>query len=125
MSDIAYNTVNWFQIGTDRPQEAERFYGDLFGWTFGADGSAGRPYQTIATGDGRPAGGLSDTGGKEPNHAIFYVVVRDVAATLAKAESLGAKTVVPATTTDGGLVFAHLSDTAGNRFGIFTPPPVS
>lgn len=123
MGDINYNTVNWVEIGTDRPEEAERFYGELFGWTFGADGSAGRPYRTIAAGGDRPVGGLFDTRGEAPNYAIFYVVVRDVAATVAKAESLGAKTIVPTTTTGDGLVFAHLRDTAGSHFGVFTPPP--
>lgn len=124
MSDNEYGTVGWFEIGTDRPRDAERFYGEMFGWTFGADGSAGRPYQSVDTGGRGPAGGLFDTGGKAPNYAIFYVVVRDVAETLARAEALGAKTIVPATTTDGGLVFAHLQDPSGNHFGVFTPPPV-
>lgn len=124
MSDIQYNTVNWVQIGTDRPEEAERFYGELFGWTFGEDGSAGGPYQTIGTNAG-PAGGLFDTGGNTPNHAIFFVVVRDVAAALARAESLGAKIVVPTTTTADGLAFAHLLDTSGNHFGVYTPPPAN
>jgi hypothetical protein len=61
--------------------------------------------------------------GRFPDYATFYVVVEDVAATLAKAESLGGKVLVPLTTSPGGLVFAQLSDSAGNRFGVFTPAP--
>ena len=35
---MTYNTVEWFEIGTDRPEEAKKFYGELFGWTYkGAD----------------------------------------------------------------------------------------
>ena len=28
-----YNGVAWFEIGTDDPAGAEKFYGDIFGWT--------------------------------------------------------------------------------------------
>jgi hypothetical protein len=126
MSEYQYNSVDWFEIATDKPEEARSFYGELFGWTFGADKDSGRPYREItASGAGRPSGGLFDSGGRFPNYAIFYVVVQDVAATLAKAESLGAKTLVPPTTTDHGLVFAQLQDSSGSHFGIFTPPPVA
>jgi predicted enzyme related to lactoylglutathione lyase len=114
-----YNTVEWFEIATDRPDEARTFYGELFGWTF----SGGPRYSEIATpGAGHPAGGLFDTKGEFPGYAIFYVTVEDVAGTLARAEKLGAETVVPTTTAPDGLVFAQLRDSTGNHFGIFTPP---
>ena len=47
----------------------------------------------------RPTGGLFDSRGEFPGYAIFYVGVEDVAATLAKAESLGGKTVLGPITT--------------------------
>jgi uncharacterized protein len=116
------NAVEWFEIGTDKPDEVRTFYGELFGWTF----SDGPGYSEITTpGADHPSGGVSDSGGRFPNYAIFYVTVADVPATLARAESLGAKTVVPTTTTPDGLVFAQLRDSTGNHFGIFTPPPRS
>jgi predicted enzyme related to lactoylglutathione lyase len=122
MSAQQYNAVEWFEVATDRPEEARRFYGELFGWTFAGDG----PYQEItAPGADHAGGGLSDTEGRFPGYAIFYVTVEDVAGTLAKAESLGAKAIVPATTTPDGLVFAQLRDATGNHFGIFTPPPTA
>ncbi|GLY89700.1 glyoxalase [Actinoallomurus iriomotensis] len=120
MMSAQYNAVGWFEVATDRPEEARRFYGELFGWTFAGDG----PYREItAPGADRPGGGLFDSEGRFPGYAIFYVTVEDVAAALAKAESLGAKAIVPPTTTPDGLVFAQLRDTTGNHFGIFTPPP--
>jgi predicted enzyme related to lactoylglutathione lyase len=119
MSAYRYNAVEWFEVATDKPEEARKFYGDLFGWTF----SGGPTYSEITTpGAAKSNGGIFDSEGRFPNYAIFYVTVEDVAATLAKAESLGAKQVVPPTTMDGGLVFAQLQDTAGNHFGIFSPP---
>jgi predicted enzyme related to lactoylglutathione lyase len=122
MTAPVYNSVGWFEVATDRPDEARAFYGNLFGWTFG---DMGGPYNGITTpGSDAPSGGLFDSEGRFPNYGIFYVVVEDVAATLAKAEALGAKPVMPRTQTDAGLVFAQLRDVSGNHFGIFTPPPV-
>ncbi len=118
MSAHRYNAVEWFEVATDRPEEAQKFYGELFGWTFGGDGA----YSHITTpGSEKPEGGLFDSKGGFPGYAIFYVTVEDVAATLAKAEALGGKTIMPPTTTDDGLVFAQLRDALGNHFGIFTP----
>jgi len=118
------NGIGWFEIGIDDPAVAERFYGGLFGWTFGDDADAGMPYRLIST----PAadsiqGGIFPTGGKAPNYAIFYVAVADVAETCRRAEAAGGKVVVPATTNADGLTFAHLLDPAGSQFGVFAPSP--
>jgi uncharacterized protein len=125
MSAPAYNTVDWFEIGTDDPEAAQRFYGELFGWSFKKDETdSTMDYRMItAAGADRPSGGILGTGGQFPNYATFYVVVEDVAATVAKAERLGAKALVPPTTAPDGLVFAQLHDPAGNQIGIFTPAP--
>jgi predicted enzyme related to lactoylglutathione lyase len=116
------NGISWFQIGTDDVAAAQRFYGGLFGWTFEADPDS-PGYQIITT----PAkdsirGGLADTSGRGPSHAVFYVQVADVAATAAAAEAAGGKVLVPAQRTPDGLVFAHLLDPSGSQFAIYTPP---
>ena len=118
----APNTVAWFQIGTDDPAAAREFYGGLFGWSFTADPDA-EGYDLIShrSGEG-PSGGLARTAGDAENHATFFVLVSDVAAVCAGAEQLGGKVLVPPVTTPDGLVFAHLLDRSGNRFGVFTPP---
>jgi len=114
------NAVEWFEVATDKPEEAKKFYGELFGWKYT---SGGGPYTEITTpGSAHVTGGIFDSQGAFPGYAIFYVTVEDVPATLAKAESLGAKTLMPATTSPGGLVFAQLQDSTGNHFGIFCPP---
>jgi uncharacterized protein len=127
MSEPAYNTVDWFEIGTDDPEAAQRFYGGLFGWSFQKDETdTTTDYRLItAAGADRPSGGILSTGGRFPNYATFYVVVEDVAATVAKAERLGAKALLPPTSSPNGLVFAQLHDPAGNQIGIFTPAPPS
>ncbi|MQY08258.1 VOC family protein [Actinomadura macrotermitis] len=126
MSAPAYNSVAWFEIGTDRPEDVKRFYGELFDWTFTAPPGDAPAYEEItAPGAEQPSGGVFPSGGAFPDYAIFYVVVQDVAATVARAEELGGKVVVPVTTTANGLVFAQLTDSADHHFGVFTPPPVA
>jgi len=124
----AVNGIGWFEIATDQPAAAERFYGDVFGWTFGDDtggatGADDTAYRMVTTPGGeRPAGGIWPTGGKTPNYAIFYVLVADLAATCKSAEAAGGKVLLAPQTTPDGLSFAHLLDPSGNHFGIFTPP---
>ncbi|MET7767653.1 VOC family protein [Nocardia sp. NPDC005366] len=123
MTIPAENTVAWFQIGSDKPAEVEKFYGDLFGWNFTPDpDSAG--YDLIGYPGGQaPSGGVAHSPDASGNHATFFVLVRDVAATVAAAEGFGGKVLVPPITSENGLVFAHILDPSGNNFGIFTPAP--
>ncbi|POM22756.1 Glyoxalase-like domain protein [Actinomadura rubteroloni] len=125
MSATAYNSVAWFEIGTDRPAEVRKFFGELFDWTFAIGPEGEMSYQEItAPGADAPSGGIFPNGGASPDYAVFYVVVQDVAATVARAQELGGKVIVPRTEAGNGLVFAHLADSAGHHFGVFTPPAV-
>jgi uncharacterized protein len=115
--------IGWFEIGTDDPEAAQRFYGSLFGWTFEKDDDEAVPYHLVTT----PAndsirGGIFETQGKVPNYAVFCVVVEDVAATCVAAETAGGKVLVPATEGGNGLVFAHLLDPSGNHIEVYSPP---
>ncbi len=120
------NGIGWFEVGTDQPEAAERFYGDVFGWTFADEGPAedgSAPYRTVTTpAAGSIQGGVLATGGRMPNYAVFYVVVADTAATCRQAEAAGGKVLVGPLTGPGGLTFAHLLDPSGNQFGVYTPP---
>ena len=123
----ALNGIGWFEIATEQPAEAERFYGEVFGWTFDNDkgaatGADGAPYRIISTPGGGLQGGLFPTGGKTPSYAIFYVLVADPDAACRAAEAAGGKVLVAPQRTPDGLAFAHLLDPAGNHFGVFTPP---
>jgi uncharacterized protein len=118
-------SIGWFEIGTDDPSAARQFYGDVFGWTFDTSVPA---YTIVTTGKGHPLqGGIRDTRADAPDgtpaaYALPYVLVDDVAATCAAAESAGGKVVVGATTTPDGLVWGLVDDPAGNTVGLFTPP---
>jgi uncharacterized protein len=123
MTAPAFNTVAWFQIGTDEPTAAREFYGSLFGWS-----TAPYPhtpgYDLISyPGAEQPSGGILHTEGSADNHATFVVLVEDVAAVCARTEQLGGKVLTPPATSPDGLVSADLLDRSGNRFSVFTPPP--
>jgi predicted enzyme related to lactoylglutathione lyase len=115
--------VTWFEIGSDRPEEVERFYADLFGWTFEEQGGPGASYRQTAAGGERGIGGaIRATNGDSPNYAIFYTEVADVAETCRRAEAAGGKVLVPPRSAPSGLTFARLLDPSGNHLGVFTPP---
>src|SRR3990170_8608824 len=93
MTNPAPGTLAWFEVATTDPDTAEKFYGSLFDWSFEADGpatSGGMDYRNItASGADGPMGGLFGTGGQQPGHAVFYILVAAVDATGADAEQLG------------------------------------
>lgn len=116
----AVNSIGWFEVGTDDPAAAEKFYGDLFGWTAAAGPEPA--YRILSTGDQELRGGLVDTGGRMPGYAVFTVLVEDVEATCRRAEAAGGTVQRGPEVNPAGVRFAHLLDPAGNHVGVFTPP---
>ena len=120
-----FNGIGWFEIGTDDPAAAEKFYGGLFGWTLTHEDekSTDPAYQIVTTGDPQGLrGGLFATAGKVPNYAVFTVLVEDVEATCRRAEAAGGQIQRAPQVNPVGVTFAHLLDPAGNHFAVFTPP---
>jgi uncharacterized protein len=107
------DTVNYFEIGTSDPAAAQAFYGDVFGWQFHPANSAGYAFVNGT------AGGLWDTTGIGAGAwAVFYIEVVDIQAKLDAAVAAGARIAMPLVD-NGAILFAHLSDPAGNRFGVW------
>jgi len=118
--------IGWFEIGTDDPAAAERFYGDVFGWTVARDDtkSTDPAYQVLTTGDAQGLhGGLFATQGRMPGYAVFTVLVDDVDAACRRVERAGGQVQRAPEVNPVGVTFAHLLDPAGNHFGVFAPPP--
>lgn len=114
--------VTWFEIGSDRPDEAQRFYSELFGWSFDEQGGPGLSYRQTAAGGERGIGGAArDTG--TGDYAIFYAEVADVPETCRRVEATGGTVLTTPVTTPAGLVRALLRDPSGNLLGVLTPPP--
>jgi predicted enzyme related to lactoylglutathione lyase len=106
--------VHW-EIQAVDPARVQSFYGELFGWSintnnpmnYGMVDSSGK--EGINGGIGGSAGGGS--------RLLVYATVKDINATLAKAESLGAKTLMPRTDI-GPVIMAIFEDIEGNSFGV-------
>lgn len=98
--------------------EAARFYSTLFDWK-----TQDMPEANYATFDpGTPPGGGFNTVSDQVKAGDVYIYVQtdDIEATLAKAESLGGKTLQPKTEIPNTGWFALFSDPTGNIVGLFT-----
>ena len=95
----------WHDLSTKDVEGAKRFYGEVFGWTFG--GSANGPYTHIAVGDAM-IGGMRQMDANEPQPPSWlgYVGVDDVAATVAAISSADGKVYMPTTVMENVGTFA-------------------
>lgn len=106
-----------FEIGGPDDGPLLRFYGELFGWRL-TRVPGGVNYTLVDTQGGAGVnGGIGKSGTGEP-WASFYVEVDDLQAVLDKAESLGAKTVLPVTEIPGMAAFAMFDDPDGLLVGL-------
>lgn len=126
------NGVGWFEIATDNLETTERFYGDVFGWTFAdAKDHGDIRYRIVTTpGEDTLKGGILATEGGRltghdgliPNYAAFRVVVDDVAEACRRSEEAGGKVLMQPTTVPNGVVVATVQDPLGNLVGLCTTP---
>jgi hypothetical protein len=105
-----------FEIGCRNSSTATAFYSELFGWHTRPNG----PATTILSEAGGIGGHFTSLGHEPFNYVTIYVQVDDVAAALAKAESLGGKKVVPPVEIPDG-TFAWFADPDGNTIGLWKP----
>jgi uncharacterized protein len=111
------NPVVHFEVGGPDDGPLLRFYGELFGWRL-TTVPGGVSYTLVDTQGGAGVnGGIGKSGTGEP-WATFYVEVDDLQAVLDKAESLGAKTVLPVTEIPGMVAFAMFDDPDGLLVGL-------
>jgi uncharacterized protein len=110
------NPVTWFELNGPEPERTSKFYSELFGWHM--DTVEGG-YILIDTHSGSGVnGGIGLTREGHAPHGIFYAEDPDIQAVLDKAESLGAKTVVPVTEIPEMVTFAQFLDPFGNLIGL-------
>lgn len=113
--------VTWFEIGARDVDVQRSFYDQLFGWkTDGGDNPIRyESFAQLKETDGI-AGALWPSPLDGTPYATFCVEVEELAATLARAEELGAK-VVHGPVAGPQLEFAYLTDPEGNRIALFSP----
>lgn len=118
------NPICHFELLVPDPEKAKAFYGEVFGWEFEA--TPGSDYQLIRTGK-PPNGGLMKKPEEMPVRAALqvYVAVDNVEETLKKAETGGARVVVPKKEVPRVGYFAVLEDPDGIVLGLFEPGKAS
>jgi predicted enzyme related to lactoylglutathione lyase len=107
-----------FEIGCRDLQKTGAFYTELFGWSATPAGPASM-IDTLSHGQGIQ-GHFTALGHEPHNFTIFYVQVEDITESLARAESLGGKKLVPPVTIPSG-TFAWFADPEGNTIGLWKP----
>jgi predicted enzyme related to lactoylglutathione lyase len=110
------NPVVQFEIAGRNSTTLREFYGFLFDWKF--DAVDGQGYRRVRTGGrGGINGGLrEETHG--PIEITFYVQVTDIAGTLARAEKIGGKTILPPTKLGNEQTVAQFEDPEGHVIGL-------
>ena len=107
---------SWHELVTQDIEGSKKFYTELLGWEIeGMDMPDGPTYECFMA-NGRPVGGLMsppEGKGEAPTSWIGYITVEDLDATVAKAESMGAKICMPPTDIPGKGRFAGLADPQG------------
>lgn len=114
-----------FEIGCQNLEKTRNFYSSLFGWEY----APGAPNMAMIGNLGSYAekptegiGGHINCLGHPPhNYVTIYVQVDDIPAALKKAESMGGKTLIPATEVPEMGHFAWFTDPEGNAVGLWKP----
>jgi predicted enzyme related to lactoylglutathione lyase len=107
--------VHW-EIQAQDAKKVQRFYGDLFGWSI--DAANPMNYGMVSSqGEDGINGGIGGSMNGARSRVLVYANVDDINETLAKAEQLGARTIMPRT--DLGMVIMGIfEDVEGNHFGL-------
>jgi uncharacterized protein len=114
--------IVFFEIPVSSVAQAKEFYGTLLGWTFNEKPEFPN-FAEIITAEGGTLGGLSANPqflGVEGRGTVVYASVKSVAPTLALAERLGARVLLPALTMAGVGTVAIIRDLDGNPFGLWS-----
>lgn len=111
------NPVMQFQILSKAPDETAKFYSTLFGWTVNADNPLG--YREIRTGsENGIQGGIWPAPPQAPTFVQLFMAVEDVRTCVQRAEAMGAKLIIPATSLPNGGELAVMHDPQGMSFGL-------
>jgi predicted enzyme related to lactoylglutathione lyase len=112
------NPIVHVEIGCRDGGKTREFFSRLFDWEIsGPEGG----FMIDAGGPGGVTGHIAELAEEWGSYQIFYVQVEDLEASLAKAEELGGKTLVPPVELPGRGSFAWLASPEGNVVGLWKP----
>src|SRR5260370_26664624 len=109
--------VTNFEINSADPAKARKFYGDVLGWKMNFMPENNYTFVDTDAGGKGIGGGIGPLRGPRP-FVTFYVVVKDLQATMDKATQGGGKVVFPVTKVGPTTTIALFSDPDGNVIGL-------
>ena len=110
------NPVVHFEILGRDGKKSQAFYASLFGWN--VDAANPMDYGMVSAQDGQGIGGGIAAAQDGKPLVTIYADVADLDATLAKAESLGGRIIMPPMDVPGGPRLAQFADPDGNVIGL-------
>jgi uncharacterized protein len=112
-----------FEIPVDDPDRAEKFYANVFGWSFQRYPGAPEYYGMATTGDTEPGinGALFQR--KSDSETTLTMSVDSIEEAIDSITSAGGKVLQDKTPIPGMGWFATCQDTEGNKIGLFTNDP--
>ena len=113
---MADPVTNW-EINSADPARARKFYGELFGWKMNFMPENNYTFVDTDAGGTGIGGGIGPLRGPRP-FVTFYVVVKDLNATMKKATDGGGKVVFPVTKVGPTTTIGLFSDPDGNVIGL-------
>ena len=117
-----HGAFSWSELMTTDPKAAVAFYGALFGWKSEDMDMGTGAYHVQKIGDAAVGGIMGLAPGAPPMPPAWgcYVTVDDVDATVAQAETLGGKVVMPAMDVKGVGRMAVIADPQGAVLSLMT-----
>lgn len=111
----------WIDLLSSDADAAQRFYGELFGWTAESAGPEYGGYINFSNGEARVAGlmGITPEMGPLPDAWSIYLASDDTQATLDAAVANGGGVMMPATEIPQIGVMAYATDPGGAAVGVF------
>lgn len=110
------------ELATTDLARSKSFYQSLFDWTLkDEDMGGGMHYTMIQVGEGVGGGMMAHPMPGAPSAWLPYVLVHDIAATVAKARSLGATIMRDVTEVPGAGSLAIVVDPTGAHLGFWQP----
>ncbi len=119
----------WYELLTNAPDAAQRFYAGLVGWTFRDSGTPGMDYRLFSSATADVGGVFTlakemTDGGAQPFWA-GYIAVNDVDASVAAIRAVGGAVHMEPWDIQGVGRVAFLADPQGAMFYVMQPAPQS
>lgn len=107
--------VVWFEVLGKNPGKLRAFYGELFNWKFKMAEVPEMDYGMTDKADTGVGGGIGKAP-EGPGWSTFYVQVKDIRASVARAQELGGKVLMPVMKIPEGEI-AVVADPEGHPVG--------